>query len=108
MSLAARTSLAGHPHTRARGPNPAILRSGMVPVVATADHTPASAHRRIPGLAQAEGRVPPRSAGRHSAQALARQIGIPGGIWNSSPTPVRYLDADIPAPDVYAKLAPAQ
>ena len=37
MSLAARTSLAGHPHTRARGPNPAILRSGMVPVVAAAD-----------------------------------------------------------------------
>lgn len=30
MSLAARTSLAGHPHTHARGPNPAILRSGMV------------------------------------------------------------------------------
>ena len=34
MSLTVRTSLAGHPHTRARRPNPAILRSGMVPVVA--------------------------------------------------------------------------
>jgi mannose-6-phosphate isomerase-like protein (cupin superfamily) len=34
--------------------------------------------------------------------------GVPHRIWNSSPTPVRYLDADVPAPDVYAKLAPAQ
>ena len=34
--------------------------------------------------------------------------GVPHRIWNSSPTPVRYLDADVPAPDVYTKLAPAQ
>jgi quercetin dioxygenase-like cupin family protein len=34
--------------------------------------------------------------------------GVPHRIWNSSPTPVRYLDADVPAPDVYAKLALAQ
>jgi hypothetical protein len=61
MSLPARTSLAGHPHTRARGPNPAILRSGMIPVVATTDRTPASAYRRIPGLAQVDGQVPPLS-----------------------------------------------
>jgi hypothetical protein len=33
--------------------------------------------------------------------------GVPHRIWNSSPAPVRYLDADLPAPDVYAKLAPA-
>jgi mannose-6-phosphate isomerase-like protein (cupin superfamily) len=31
--------------------------------------------------------------------------GVPHRIWNSSPTPVRYLDTDVPAPDVYAKLA---
>jgi len=29
-------------------------------------------------------------------------------IWNSSSSTVRYLDADIPAPEAYAKLAPAQ
>jgi mannose-6-phosphate isomerase-like protein (cupin superfamily) len=34
--------------------------------------------------------------------------GMPHRIWNSSSTPVRYLDADIPAPAAYAKLAPAQ
>jgi mannose-6-phosphate isomerase-like protein (cupin superfamily) len=34
--------------------------------------------------------------------------GVPHRIWNSSPTPVRYLDADVPAPEVYAKLAKAQ
>ena len=31
--------------------------------------------------------------------------GLPHRIWNSSPAPVRYLDADLPTPDVYAKLA---
>jgi mannose-6-phosphate isomerase-like protein (cupin superfamily) len=34
--------------------------------------------------------------------------GVPHFIWNPSATPVRYLDADIPAPDVYAKLAAGQ
>jgi mannose-6-phosphate isomerase-like protein (cupin superfamily) len=34
--------------------------------------------------------------------------GVPHGIWNPSPAPVRYLDVDLPTPDVYAKLAPAQ
>jgi mannose-6-phosphate isomerase-like protein (cupin superfamily) len=34
--------------------------------------------------------------------------GVPHRIWNSSSTPVRYLDADVPAPEAYAKLAPAQ
>lgn len=33
---------------------------------------------------------------------------VPHRIWNSSSTPLPYLDADVPAPDVYAKLAPAQ
>ena len=44
-----------------------------------------------------------------SAQAvIVIPAGVPHRIWNASPTPVRYLDADVPAPDVYAKLAPAQ
>jgi len=34
--------------------------------------------------------------------------GLPHRIWNPSPTPVRYLDADLPTPDAYSKLAPAQ
>ncbi len=42
------------------------------------------------------------------AQAV---IVIPAGIehriWNASSTPVRYLDADVPAPAAYVKLAPA-
>jgi mannose-6-phosphate isomerase-like protein (cupin superfamily) len=43
------------------------------------------------------------------AQALiVIPAGVPHRIWNSSPTPVRYLDADVPAPDDYAKLAKAQ
>jgi mannose-6-phosphate isomerase-like protein (cupin superfamily) len=40
------------------------------------------------------------------AQALiVIPAGVPHRIWNSSSTPVRYLDADVPAPDAYAKLA---
>jgi mannose-6-phosphate isomerase-like protein (cupin superfamily) len=31
--------------------------------------------------------------------------GVPHRIRNSSPAPVRNLDADVPTPDVYAKLA---
>jgi mannose-6-phosphate isomerase-like protein (cupin superfamily) len=31
--------------------------------------------------------------------------GLPHRIWNSASAPVRYLDADVPTPDVYAKLA---
>jgi mannose-6-phosphate isomerase-like protein (cupin superfamily) len=34
-------------------------------------------------------------------------VGMPHRVWNSSATPVRYLDADIP-PEAYAKLATAQ
>ncbi len=34
--------------------------------------------------------------------------GVPHRIWNSSSTPVRYLDLDVPAPRAYAKLAPAR
>jgi mannose-6-phosphate isomerase-like protein (cupin superfamily) len=34
--------------------------------------------------------------------------GVPHRIWNSSTTPVRYLDADVPAPEAYTKLAAAR
>jgi mannose-6-phosphate isomerase-like protein (cupin superfamily) len=34
--------------------------------------------------------------------------GVPHCIWNSSSAPVCYLDLDIPAPEAYAKLTPAQ
>jgi quercetin dioxygenase-like cupin family protein len=34
--------------------------------------------------------------------------GVPHRIWNSSPAPARYLDLDVPAPEAYAKLAPAR
>ena len=34
--------------------------------------------------------------------------GVPHRIWNSSTTPVRYLDADVPAPKAYTKLAAAR
>ncbi len=43
------------------------------------------------------------------AQALiVIPAGVPHRVWNSSSTPVRYLDADVPAPEAYAKLAQAQ
>jgi mannose-6-phosphate isomerase-like protein (cupin superfamily) len=34
--------------------------------------------------------------------------GVPHRVWNPSSAPVRYLDADVPAPESYAKLAPAR
>jgi quercetin dioxygenase-like cupin family protein len=51
--------------------------------------------------------------GRLSAAVPAQAvIFIPAGvqhrIWNSSSAPVRYLDAEIQAPDMYAKLALAE
>ena len=43
------------------------------------------------------------------AQAvLVIPAGVPHRIWNPSSTLVRYLDADVPAPESYAKLAPAR
>ena len=95
MSLAARTSLAGHPHTRARGPNPAIPRSGMVPVVATTDRTPASAHRRIPEPAQAEGRVPPdqRAGVRHRVRVRRDGSPPPAAGTSASAPPTRTAPA---------------
>jgi mannose-6-phosphate isomerase-like protein (cupin superfamily) len=59
-----------------------------------------------------EGKLTAEIAARPAAVPAQAVILIPAGvphrIWNASPTPVRYLDADVPAPDVYAKLAPAQ
>jgi mannose-6-phosphate isomerase-like protein (cupin superfamily) len=34
--------------------------------------------------------------------------GVPHRIWNFSSAPVRYLDVDVPAPEAYARLAPAR
>jgi mannose-6-phosphate isomerase-like protein (cupin superfamily) len=59
-----------------------------------------------------EGKLTAEIATRPTAVPAQAVVVIPAGvphrIWNSSSTPVRYLDADVPAPDVYAKLAPAQ
>ncbi len=59
-----------------------------------------------------EGELTAEIAARPAAVPAQAVIVIPAGvphhIWNSSPTPVRYLDADVPAPDAYAKLAPAR
>jgi mannose-6-phosphate isomerase-like protein (cupin superfamily) len=59
-----------------------------------------------------EGELTAEIAARPAAVAAPAVIVIPAGvphrIWNASSTAVRYLDADVPAPDVYAKLAPAQ
>jgi mannose-6-phosphate isomerase-like protein (cupin superfamily) len=57
-----------------------------------------------------EGELTAEIAARPAAVPAQAVIVIPADaphrIWNSSTTPVRYLDADIPAPDAYAKLAP--
>jgi mannose-6-phosphate isomerase-like protein (cupin superfamily) len=49
-----------------------------------------------------------RSAAVPAQALIVIPAGVPHRIWNSSSTPVRYLDADVPAPEAYAKLAPAQ
>jgi mannose-6-phosphate isomerase-like protein (cupin superfamily) len=46
-----------------------------------------------------------RTAAVPAQAVIVIPAGVPHRIWNSSPTPVRYLDADVPAPDVYTKLA---
>jgi uncharacterized RmlC-like cupin family protein len=33
---------------------------------------------------------------------------VPHHLWNSSSAPARYLDADVPAPQAYTRLAPAR
>jgi mannose-6-phosphate isomerase-like protein (cupin superfamily) len=59
-----------------------------------------------------EGELTAEIAAQQTAVPAQAVIVIPAGLphrlWNSSPAPVRYLDADVPTPDVYAKLAPAQ
>jgi mannose-6-phosphate isomerase-like protein (cupin superfamily) len=49
-----------------------------------------------------------RTAAVPAQAVIVIPAGVPHRIWNSSSTPVRYLDADLPAPEAYAKLAPAQ
>jgi len=51
------------------------------------------------------------SAPPHAVQGEAVIVipaGVPHRIWNASCMPVRYLDADVPAPESNAKLAPAR
>ncbi len=59
-----------------------------------------------------EGELTAEIAARSAAVPAQAVIVIPAGVphrdWNPSATLVRYLDADIPAPDVYAKLAAGQ
>ncbi len=59
-----------------------------------------------------EGELTAEIAARPAAVPAQALIVIPAGmphrIWNSSPTPVRYLDANVPAPDADARLAVAQ
>jgi mannose-6-phosphate isomerase-like protein (cupin superfamily) len=56
-----------------------------------------------------EGELTAEIAAQQTAAPAPAVIVIPAGlphrIWNSSPAPVRYLDADLPTPDVHAKLA---
>jgi quercetin dioxygenase-like cupin family protein len=49
-----------------------------------------------------------RSASVPAQAVIVIPAGVPHRIWNSSSATVRYLDADIPGPEAYAKLAPAQ
>lgn len=55
----------------------------------------------IAEIAAASAKVPAQAV-------IVIPAGVPHRIWNSSSVPVRYLDADIPAPEAYAKLALAQ
>ena len=71
--------------------------------------TPASRdHDRL--IVVTEGQLTTEIAGQPAgvpAQALiVIPAGVPHRIWHSSSAPVRYLDADVPAPEAYAKLAP--
>ncbi len=52
--------------------------------------------------------VAARAAAVPAQAVIVIPAGVPHRIWNSSSTPVRYLDLDVPAPQAYAKLAPAQ
>jgi quercetin dioxygenase-like cupin family protein len=56
-----------------------------------------------------EGRLDTEIGGQRAAVPARAVILIPAGVphrvWNSSPAPVRYLDAELPAPDPYARLA---
>jgi quercetin dioxygenase-like cupin family protein len=58
-----------------------------------------------------QGQLNTEIAAQTAAVPAEAVIVIPGGvphlIWNSSATPVRYLDADIHAATTYTKLAPA-
>jgi quercetin dioxygenase-like cupin family protein len=63
-------------------------------------------------IVMTQGELTAEVAGRPEAVPAQGVIVIPAGvphcIWNSSPAPARYLDADVPAPEAYAKLAPVR
>jgi mannose-6-phosphate isomerase-like protein (cupin superfamily) len=70
--------------------------------------TPASReHDRL--VVVTEGELTAEIAAQQTAVPAPAVIVIPADlphrIWNSASAPVRYLDADVPTPDVYAKLA---
>jgi quercetin dioxygenase-like cupin family protein len=58
-----------------------------------------------------DGQLSTEIAGRPAPVPAEAVIVIPAGVphrfWNASASPARYLDADVPAPEAYANLAPA-
>jgi mannose-6-phosphate isomerase-like protein (cupin superfamily) len=57
-----------------------------------------------------EGRLTLAIAGQDTVGDAQSLIVIPAGVahrqWNPSPLPVRYLDVQVPAPEMYTSLAP--
>jgi mannose-6-phosphate isomerase-like protein (cupin superfamily) len=57
-----------------------------------------------------DGRLTLTIAGQDTAGDEQSLIVIPAGVahrqWNPSPLPVRYLDVQVPAPEMYTSLAP--
>jgi mannose-6-phosphate isomerase-like protein (cupin superfamily) len=58
------------------------------------------------GELQAE--IAARPAAVPAQAVMVIPAGVPHRIWNPFASPVRYLDADVPAPKAYARLAPDQ
>jgi mannose-6-phosphate isomerase-like protein (cupin superfamily) len=73
-------------------------------------YTPASRdHDRLVVVTQGElaAEIAARPVAVPAQAVIVIPAGVPHRIWNASSSPVRYLDADLPAPQAYAKLAPA-
>jgi mannose-6-phosphate isomerase-like protein (cupin superfamily) len=52
--------------------------------------------------------IPAQPACVPAQAVIVIPAGAPHRFWNPSSTPAHYLDAKIPPPATYAKLAPAQ